>query len=196
MDDKTLIKVTNRNNGTTGYQLPDSHISRKWAVGQTKEISLGELREVSYIPGGEYILKNLLVIEDQAALKALNLEVEPEYFYDEKTVRDLLFGFDNMDAFLDFLDFAPEGAIEIAKQLAVDEEVPDVRKREALSKKTGFNINAAINLNKELDAEDDVPKEDKKERRVAPANKKAESAPAGRRTAAPKNPPLYKVVEK
>ena len=190
MDDKTLIKVRNRNNGTTGYQLHDSNVQRRFEVGQEKEIPFGELRELSYIPGGEYILKNLLVIEDTEALKALNLEVEPEYFYDEKKIRELLFNYDNLDAFLDFLDFAPSGALEIAKQIAVNEEVPDTRKREALSEKTGFNINAAIDLNKQLaDDEEEQPQEEKKERRVTTTDN---VKPAGRRTSAPQ----YKVVEK
>ena len=189
MDDKTLVKVRNRNNGTTGYQLHDSNVQRRFEIGQTKDISLGELKELSYIPGGEYILKNLLVIEDAEALKALNLDVEPEYFYDEKKIRELLFNYDNLDAFLDFLDFAPSGALEIAKQIAVNEEVPDTRKREALSEKTGFNINAAIDLNKQLADEEEKPQEEKKERRVTTTDNEK---PAGRRTSAPQ----YKVDEK
>ena len=68
MDDNKLIKVRNRNNGSTGYELRDSHVVRKFESGQTKEITFGELRELSYIPGGEYIIQNLLVIEDEEAL--------------------------------------------------------------------------------------------------------------------------------
>ena len=194
MDDNKLIKVRNRNNGSTGYELRDSHVVRKFEAGQTKELTFGELRELSYIPGGEYIIKNLLVIEDAEALQALNLDnVEPEYFYDEAKIRELLFN-GTLEEFLDFLDFSPEGGLEIAKQIAVNEEVPDTRKREALSEKTGFNIDAAISLNKQLDVEEEEEaKETKKERRVAVKEKKATDT--GRRTAAP-SAPQYKVVKK
>jgi hypothetical protein len=191
MDNNTLIKVKNRNNGSTGYSLPDSHVTRNFAPNQEKDISLGELKELSYIPGGEYIIQNLLIIENEEALKELNLEVEPEYFYSEDKVREILFNNDNLDEFLDFLDFAPEGAIEIVKQIAVDEEVPDTRKRKAISEKTGFNIDAAINLNQQLNAEAEVEApQEKKERRVAKTEKGS-----GRRAAAP-SVPSYKVVDK
>ena len=195
IDDKKLINVKNRNNGTTSYKLPDSHISRTFSYEETKKIPFEELRELSYAPGGEYMLKELLIVEDEEALKELNISVEPEYFYSEAEIKKILFENDNMDAFLDFLDFATEGALDIAKKLAVDEQLPDSRKRKALSKKTGFNIDSAIQVNEQLAAEDDdnevKESTEKKERRV-----QAEEKPAtGRRTAAPAVP-NYKVVDK
>lgn len=186
MENKVVI-VRNRNNGTTGYVLPDSGVRRSFAPGETKKISLEELQSLQYAPGGDYILKHLLVVEDEDALDKLNMKVEPEYFYDEKKIKDMLLNAE-MDAFLDFLDYAPEGAIEIAKDIAVKEQIPDVRKRKAISEKTGFSIDNAIMVN-EVMADEETPKEEpKKERRV----KTEEAKPAGRRVKLPE----YKVVDK
>ena len=188
--DDAIIKVRNRNNGSTGYTLPDSNVRRSFAPGETKNIPFSELKSLQYAPGGAYMLENLLVVEDAEALKDLNMSVEPEYFYDEKKIKDLLLN-GSMDAFLDFLDFATEGAIEIAKDIAVKEKIPDVRKREAISKKTGFNIDNAIKVNEIMDAEDqsEESKTEKKERRV---KVEEETAKPARRVETPK----YNVVSK
>lgn len=194
MSEIKLVAVRNRNNGTTGYTLPDSNVRRSFAPGETKKISMDELRSLQYAPGGDYLLTNLLIVEDNDALEELNMRVEPEYFYDEKKIKDMLLNAE-MDAFLDFLDYAPEGAIEIAKDIAVKEQIPDTRKRKALSKKTGFSIDNAIMVNEVMDAEDEPKAEEpKKERRVKPAET---AAPTGRRTATPEvKVPEYKVVNK
>lgn len=190
--DDTLVVVRNRNNGSTGYTLPDNNIRRSFAPGEEKKIPFAELRSLQYVSGGDYILRNLLIINDKEALDALSMKVEPEYFYTEKEIRDLLLN-KSMDEFLDFLDFASQGAIEIAKDIAVKEQVPDTRKREALSKKTGFNIDNAIQINKIMDADEEDEKNAEaqtKERRVKPKEENVE-APQ-RRTATPQ----YNVVKK
>lgn len=201
MDTKTLIPVRNRNNGFTGYEIKDRGIWRNFAPGETKKIELEELQQLQYQPGGDYTLKNLLVIEDKEALKILNMEVEPEYNYTEDDIRNLLLN-GSLDQLADFLDFAPEGAIEIAKNIAVKEEIPDVRKRDAISEATGFNINSAINVNHALAEEETEKAEEKKERRTA-APTKVDNSKKIRRTeilepASEVKPatPNYKVVEK
>ena len=105
-----------------------------------------------------------------------------------------------MDEFLDFLDFATEGAIAIAKKIAVEEQIPDSRKRKAISEKTGFNIDKAIEINEVLNAEDkkEDKKEEAKERRVKEDT--ADATPK-RRTAAPaveipSEKPRYNVISK
>lgn len=190
--DDTLVVVRNRNNGSTGYTLPDNNIRRSFAPGEEKKIPFAELRSLQYVSGGDYILRNLLIVNDKEALDALSMKVEPEYFYTEKEIRDLLLN-KSMDEFLDFLDFASQGAIEIAKDIAVKEQIPDTRKREALSKKTGFNIDNAIQINKIMDADEEDEKKAEapaKERRVKPKEEKTEASQ--RRTAAPQ----YNVVKK
>lgn len=184
--DTDLIVVRNRNNGKTGYTL-DNNFHRDFSFQEEKKIPFEELKRLSYAPGGKYLLDNYLVVENQEALDLLNMKVEPEYFYDEKKIKDMLLNAE-MDAFLDFLDYAPEGAIEIAKEIAVRNQIPDVRKRKAISEKTGFSIDNAIMVN-EVMADEEAPKEEpKKERRV----KTEEAKPTSRRVKLPE----YKVVDK
>ena len=198
MNDTELVVVRNRNNGSTGYTLPDSNVRRFFSAGESKKIPFAELRSLQYAPGGAYMLENLLIVEDKSALEALNMTVEPEYFYTESKIKDMLLNAE-MDAFLDFLDFATDGALEIAKDIAVKEEIPDTRKRKALSEKLGFSIDNAINVNRIMN-EDNEPSskaEGTKERRVKIAEEQP-SAPQ-RRTAVPEEKPVtpkYNVVKK
>lgn len=192
--DDTLINVRNRNNGTTGYTLADgAKETRLWAENEVKKITFAELKRVSYLPGGAELLRDYLVIEDPAAIEALNVGIDiqeqPEYLYTENEIRDLLFN-GSLDELKDFLDFSPDGGIEIAKQIAVNEELPDMRKRKIISEATGFNINTAIEINDMMKdnniAEDAAPK---KQRRVA---KETEAAPTINKPARRTN---YKIVE-
>ena len=192
--DDTLINVRNRNNGTTGYTLADgAKETRLWAENEIKKITFAELKRVSYLPGGAELLRDYLVIEDPAAIEALNVGIDiqeqPEYLYTENEIRDLLFN-GSLDELKDFLDFSPDGGIEIAKQIAVNEELPDMRKRKIISEATGFNINTAIEINDMMKdnsvAEDAAPK---KQRRVA---KETEAAPAPEKPTRRTN---YKIVE-
>lgn len=192
--DDTLINVRNRNNGTTGYTLADgAKETRLWAENEVKKITFAELKRVSYLPGGAELLRDYLVIEDPAAIEALNVGIDiqeqPEYLYTENEIRDLLFN-GSLDELKDFLDFSPDGGIEIAKQIAVNEELPDMRKRKIISEATGFNINTAIEINDMMKdnsiAEDAAPK---KQRRVA---KETEVAPAPEKPTRRTN---YKIVE-
>ena len=195
MDKKTLVSVRNRNNGNTGYSIPDRGIWRNFTPGETKQIELEELQQLQYQPGGDYTLRNLLVIENEEALEALNMDVEPEYNYTEDDIRKLLLD-GTVDQVKDFLDFAPEGAIEIAKDIAVKEEIPDVRKRDAISEATGFNINNAINLSHALADDDEEEKvESKKQRRAEVPGAASKTETKECRTEAPATP-KYKVVEK
>ena len=192
--DDTLINVRNRNNGTTGYTLADgAKETRLWAENEIKKITFAELKRVSYLPGGTELLRDYLVIEDPAAIEALNVGIDiqeqPEYLYTENEIRDLLFN-GSLDELKDFLDFSPDGGIEIAKQIAVNEELPDMRKRKIISEATGFNINTAIEINDMMKdsgvAEDAAPK---KQRRVA---KETEAAPVPEKPTRRTN---YKIVE-
>lgn len=192
MEENTFVNVTNRDSGQVGYTLPDRNLHRTFAVGETKKISLEELQQLSYTPGGEYILKNCLIVNNTDALSALNLEVEPEYFYTETEVRKIL-AEGSLDQLEDCLNFAPDGVLDLIKKIAVEEELPDTRKRKLISEKTGFNIDNAINVNHIVDAdsgsedvEEAVPK-----RKAAPLNTES-SAPVRKATV----PSKYNVVKK
>ena len=192
INDDKLISVRNRANGSVGYTL-DNNFHRSFEPKETKKVPFGELKQLQYAVGGQYALDNLLVIEDKEALDLLNMQTEPEYFYTEAEIRKMLFE-GSIDAFADFLDFAPDGAIDIAKDIAVKEQIPDVRKRDMLSKKTGLNITNAIMVNEIMNAEDEKPTEEAPKRRVQ-VEKSEVSAPQ-RRTEAPANKAPNKIVIK
>ena len=185
LDKDTIIKVTNRDSGSVGYTVAEMGVHRKFQKGEVKEIRMEELRKLSYLPGGQAIINDCLIIHNEEALKELNPDYEPEYFYTEADIRELLLKGTEAQ-FLDCLDFAPEGVIELVKQLAVDLKINDLAKREAIFKKTGFNVTRAIQINEESQEVDEVDTEVKQRRAAAPTTKVAEPEATGRRTAAPK----------
>lgn len=168
MAEDKMVLVRNRNVGVTGYTL-ENGFQRRFEIGEEKRVPLEELRQLSFSSGGEYILKHCLVIEDQSALDYLNMEVEPEYFYSEDDIKKVLFE-GTLDQLEDTLNFAPQGAIEILKKMAVELEVPDTRKRDMISEKTGFDVNGAINVNHILAAGEE-------EEETAAAQPKRKAAP-------------------
>lgn len=186
-----MVIVTNRNNGYTGYQIPDTGVSRNFAPGESKRISKEELMQLSYIEGGEYLLKNYLIVNNDKALEELNISVQPEYYYTEEEIKELLMT-GSLDQLEDTLNFAPDGVIEIIKDMAVKMELPDTRKRKMISEKTGFNIDNAIRVN-EVMAEDQVKDDHSEpiERKASPINVDPDTP---QRKAAPIK--KYKVVTK
>ena len=180
--DNERISVRNRSYGTVGYKLPELGITRKFQKNETKQITMDELRKLSYQPGGQILINESLVIESKEALKELNPNYEPEYFYSEADVERILLTA-SMDEFSDCLDFAPQGVIDLMRVKAVELEIADIRKRDAIFKKTGFDINRQI-MNQRLAKEEEKEEPPAKQRRVALVEEKKEAAPT-RRTAAP-----------
>lgn len=186
-NENDLVKVQNRDNGSVGYTIPDlNNLHRTYQPNETKSITMDELRKLSYIPGGMEILRNYLVILDDEAREEILSDVEPEYYLTKDGVKKLLLE-GTLDALLDCLDFAPSGVVDLVKDVAVEIELNDVKKRDAILDKTGFNVTNAININKETT--DEVEKV-KPVRRVGQSEENAATAPTGRRTAAP----TYKIV--
>ncbi len=168
LDNNTIIKVKNRSNGSVGYTIPDlNNLHRNFQNQEEKEISFEEIKKLSYIPGGMFILKNYLVMDNPQAIKEILGTVEPEYNYSEQQIKELLLN-GTLDQFLDTLDFAPEGVIELIKNYAVELKLNDISKREAIFDKTGFNVTKAIEANK-ASAEDETQNEtNSKVRRAQP----------------------------
>ena len=155
LKDTDLIEVINRSSGGVGYEIPDSNgLIRTFQKREKKKIPFEEIRKLLYQVGGEYIFTNLLVIKNEEAVKELfSTRPEPEYYYTEVEVRTLL-ETGTLDQLLDCLDFAPEGVIDIIKDVAVKIKLNDVSKRDAILAKTGFNVSKAIEINKETDVEE------------------------------------------
>ena len=187
LKDDTKITVTNRDNGSVGYTIPDlGNLHRNYQSKEKKIVTMEELRKLSYLPGGLYILKNCLILDNEEAIKELLGEVEPEYFYSEKEIRQLLQS-GSLAQLQDCLDFAPTGVIDLVKQIAVETELNDINKRQAIYEKTGYNVTKAIEINHETEEETVI---ETKTRRAAPVSVSEKTDSSARRTAAPK----YKVT--
>ena len=183
VDKNKTVKVINKFNGSVGYDVPELGVHRNFYPKESKEITFNELEKLSFIPGGDVILKDYLEITDEDIVMALfNTKSEPEYHYSEEDIK-LLLKEGSLDQFLDCLDFAPDAIKDMIKDLAVQLPLNDMAKRKAIQDKLGFDITKAIEIeNTAFDSENGqmqekftVPK-----RRTAPLN--AETAvPTGRR---------------
>jgi hypothetical protein len=198
LEDNTIVTVTNRNNGSTGYSIPEMNgLRRNFAPGESKKITMDELRKLSYQPGGDYLLKNYLIMFNEDAVSELIGDVEPEYYYTDADIQNLLVK-GTVDQLDDCLTFAPKGVIEVVKNMAVQIKLNDMDKRELIFEKTGFSPDNAIKNNKYAEEADKKEAEAKKVRKAAvPGQESSNSAssvqtPTGpqRKTSAPK----YKVV--
>ena len=139
----TVYNVLNRSSSMVGYTIPELNIRREFQPGETKKIKFSELEQLTYQPGGTTLIQDYFLIREQAVTDALNIQTEIEYYMNEDNVRDLILK-GSLDQFLDCLDFAPEGVLEMIKKLAIELPMNDVEKREALKKKTGLDVDAAI----------------------------------------------------
>lgn len=183
----TMYNVKNRSSSVVVYRIPETNLRREFQPGETKKIPFGELEKLTYQPGGHTLLEEFLQIVDEAVTNNLNVHREVEYDMSETQIRDLL-THGSLDAFLDALDFAPIGVIDLIKTMSVSLPLEDYNKRKALLEKTGFDVDKAVaNLQAEKAEEKAAATESAAptERRVKPA------AQTGRRTA-----PNYKVVVK
>lgn len=179
-----MYKVKNRSAGVATYSIPELHVRRRFAPGEVKQISAEELDKLTYQPGGLAILTNFLQIQSDEGLQRAGIHPQPEYFMTEADIINLLKN-GSMDSFLDCLDFAPPGVIDLIKTLSVTLPLNDVEKRNALKEKTGFDCDAALRHEKEdKEAEKSTSGGIKPERRVKmAAEAETAEAPARRTTA-------------
>ena len=180
MAQQYYYNVKNRSASTVVYKIPEENLRRRFTPGETKRISYDELLKLSYQPGGKEMMANFLQIQSEGVPKSFGINTEPEYYMSEAQILDLLKN-GSQEAFLDCLDFAPEGVIDLIKRLSVSLPLTDYQKRVALKAKTGFDVDAAIaNSGPEVDT------------KTEQAAKAAVEAPTtGRRTSS-----NYKVVNK
>ena len=188
-DNKTMYTVKNRSASRVFYKIPEDNIRREFNPGETKRISFEELEKLSYQSGGRELMANFLQIQSIEATENLGIHTEPEYNMSENQIIDLI-KTGSLDAFLDCLDFAPVGVIDLLKKFSIEVPLADYDKRQALKEKTGFDVDVALKNMIAEKAEDAVPANNiAAGRRVQP---EAETVAPGRRTAGTN----YKVVSK
>lgn len=183
MQDK-ICYVKNRSAGTVSYRIPEDGVRRLFQPGEIKKVSASELEKLTFQTGGRELISDYLQITDEQVVDNLNIHIEQEYWMDEQQVKDLLIN-GSLDAFLDALDFAPQGVKDLIKRFAVELPLNDYAKREALKKATGFDVTKAL-LHKQEELEPDETAAEAPKRRV-----KTETSTSGRRAST-----NYKVVTK
>lgn len=193
INEKKIVRVTNRDNGHVGYRIPDmNNLVRDFSANETKNITVEELKKLAYISGGPTLIRDYLIIDDADVVKEVLGEVEPEYYYTEDDVKNLLLT-GSLDALKDCLEFAPKGTIDLVKKLAIEMPLNDIAKRKAILEMTGFNVDAAIMVNEETKEESN---DTQRVRRISePVKEEVKST--GRRTAAPTvSESKYKILNK
>ena len=174
IDGNKIISVQNRDLGSTGYTIPDlNNLHREFQPNEIKNIPYDELIKLAQVPGGEYIINNYLIIHDEEAVNELLGGVEPEYFYTDEQVINLMKN-GSLDEFEDCLNFAPKGVLDLIKQVAVELPLNDVAKRDLIQKKLGFNVANAIELSK---VDEVVETEAPKRKAAIPGATKESNAP-------------------
>ena len=148
-----VYNVKNRSAGMVVYKIPEDGIRREFAPGETKKISFKELEKLSYQSGGRALMTNFLQIYDEKVTQELNIHTENEYYMSEEQIKELLVS-GSLAAFLDCLDYAPIGVIDLIKKFAVMLPLNDVEKRQALLAKTGFDVSKALEHIREEKADD------------------------------------------
>lgn len=143
INENTTYNVKNRSSSVVVYRIPESNLRREFAPGETKKIPFGELEKLTYQQGGREMLEQFLQIVDEAVTQDLNVHREVEYDMSENQIKELLLT-GSMDAFLDALDFAPMGVIDLIKSLSVSLPLTDFNKRKVLKEKTGFDVDKAL----------------------------------------------------
>ena len=154
--ENTKYNVKNRSSSVVVYRIPESNLRREFAPGETKPIPFEELEKLTYQEGGRELLENFLQIMDEIPTQELNINREVEYDMSEADIQKLLLS-DPLDNFLDALDFAPIGVIDLIKSMAVSLPLTDIDKRRALKDKTGFDVDAALHHLEEERAEEKAP---------------------------------------
>ena len=183
-----MYNVKNRSAGVAVYKIPELGVRRSFQPGEVKQISEEALEKLTYQPGGMAMLSGFLQIMEPEAIRKVGLNPQPEYHMSEQDIKKLLLT-GSIDEFLDCLDFAPPGVIDLIKKMSVSLPLSDFQKKNALKAKTGFDCDAALKhvLEEKEDSQDSILKTSG-ERRVKKEEPVASATPE-RRTA-----PKYNVV--
>lgn len=157
------MKVRNRSTSVVCYSVPDLNIKREFSAGEIKEIPKAELESLIQQPGGRVILTEYLQVSREDVQQLDVMEPEQEYFYSEEDVKHIM-SFGTLDEFLDMLDFAPTGVMDMIKTYAVSLPLTDLYKINALREKTGFD--SAKALENSMDENNELKVADAPKRRV------------------------------
>lgn len=209
MDRNDRFKIKNRSAGVVIYSIPERNIRREFAPGEIKELTFDEIEALSNQPGGREMMQNYLQCLSKVVIDSVGIKAEPEYFYSEQDIINLMTT-GSLDEFLDCLDFADLGVIDLIKDFSVRLPLNDFDKARALKNKTGFDCLQAVKLiqqEKEQIAKaagkdpaevDATPKRRVQQQAAAPTTGRRAAAPETKEDAEPETGyklPEYKIVK-
>lgn len=133
------MKVMNRDIGQTGYHLPELQIRRVFNVGEIKELKEEEILLLYNTDAGRLMLCQILQIQNKEFVrKNIWPEAPVEYFWTKEDIKKCLLE-DSVELFAETLEYAPEGVINILKDLAWRLPLTDLNKCNIMVEKLGFD---------------------------------------------------------
>lgn len=146
-----MIQIKNRSTNECVYSIPELNIRREFRPGEIREVEKQELVQLLYQAGAHQLLEDNFIINDaELAKQYFSVAEEPEYWMQEEDIIELI-KTGSQDKLLDFLDFAPQGAIGLLKQYAVTLPMTDMNKINILKENLGFDVNKILSLIASLD---------------------------------------------
>lgn len=108
------------------------------------EVTVADVRECSYDQGCRNIFHDYVQICNSELAKEFGVNDDViEYNWGDKEIKAALTTAP-IEVLLDALDFAPDGIKEAILDKAVELEIPDTRRREAISEALGVNVDNKI----------------------------------------------------
>ena len=176
--DEDKVRITNLTGYTAVYVTPSTGVRRELPPHGSMTVTAGELRELSYDNGGANMLHDYIRVCNPTLAAEFGVSQDTvEYNWTEKDVIAALTT-EPIEVLLDACDFAPEGIIDNLVQKAVELEIPDVRRREALANRTGRNITHMIENKHQIETDVEEKPAPKKRR----ASTSTSSTPKKRRS--------------
>lgn len=164
--DDDIVEITNLLDCTCGYIVELTGVRRSLPAHASFKVKASELRELNYQLGGQEILKNYIRVDNASLAKEFGVDVDntPEYSWGRKEVENCLAN-EDIDVLLDALDFAPAGIKQLIADMAVELEISDVNKRQAISKAMGIDVDSMIQNKHAFDSAEDEDEKPKTTRR-------------------------------
>lgn len=144
LNDTDKVTIRNLVNHPVVIITPIHH--KRWELPPRGEMEVMavDVRECSYDQGCRNIFKDFVQICNTELAKEFGVyEDVVEYNWGDKEIVEALTTAP-IDVLLDALDFAPDGIKEALVDKAVEMEIPDMDRREAISKALGVNITNKI----------------------------------------------------
>lgn len=168
--DTDKIRLRNLTKNPAVYITPATGVRREIPPLGYIEVTAGEIRECSYDSGCSNLLRNYVQVCNPALAREIGVSDETiEYNWGDKEVTEAVTTAD-MDVLLDALDYAPAGIKQAIVDKAVELEIPDMARREAIEEAMGININRIIE-NKRLVGQETKPAKAQRRRTAAKTTK-------------------------